>query len=381
MKRIIIIFIITFVLLQNVQAREISFIYINGSGSNDTESKRWFFDGIEKFHPYIKKDFEDNPLAYQKLLNNGQDTIKSEPVAFFWGDVTQAEIEGLTKKLNYTKLFSPKIAQFIRESAAYWLHDAIWASKYQNVEPLVEGLHEKVMAEYNKGNQIVLFGYSAGSFVSYNYLLQKSRYIEPYKLISESGTSTKQTNEFISKINVENTCAAALKKSKLVSFSASGEIVVNQDLNQIKEIYPKLNDYTGTYCVPDDAIKGVVNFASPFALFYSEMTDPTRPMAANSKLLYIYILESGKFLLNVNWSNDPLAFPFGTNLTFEDAEKLFNIEKMQVPGYVYDKSDKKSRTIFLLAHDSYWSNSKRFAKNVVQAYEDGYEHYCEQNVK
>lgn len=375
MRKLFILFaLIILIFSQKTPAREISFIYINGSDSNSVQNKEWFFNGVEKFHPEMKKAFETDDFTRQRLLNNGQDTIKKEPVHFFWGDMSQEAVQGLINRLNYVKLVSPKAAQFARELFAHWMHDAIWVSKPANMEPIVGKLHEQVMSEYNKGNQIILFGYSAGSFISYNYVLQTSKTIEPYEFLSELVTS-EHTKEIMKSTKVTNTCLDALKNSKLGFVTSAGDILLNQDMDLVENIYVDLDKYTKQYCIPDDAVKGVVNFASPFALFYSEMSDLSQVMSEKSELLYIYIVEHGKFLLTVNWANDPLGFPVAKNLTFKDVEKHFNIKMDHELGYVYDKSDVKSRSIFLFAHDSYWRNSKRFARSIVKAYQEGYLNY------
>lgn len=360
---------------QTSYAREISFIYINGSGNNEQKTKDWFFEGVNKLHPFMKKAFETNDFTCEKFLMKGQDSIKQEPVIFFWGEMSRVEIEKLGQKLHYAKMLSPKIAQFVREVFAYWIHDAIWVSKSQNMKPITDKLHEDVMSEYNNGNQIVLLGYSAGSFVSYEYLLRKSRYIDTNRFLDHLKEAEEENEENSTYLKLENTCIDAVEKSNIAFSSSSSKLIINQDLNQIKEIYPKLDEYSDKYCVPDDAVKGVINFASPFSLFYSEIADFNKIMNAKSRLLYIYIIESNKFLLTVNWANDPLGFPVAKNLSFEDVEELFDVHLKPNLGYVHDKSDRKSRTPFFFAHDSYWSNSKRFAETVVQAYREGYLNY------
>lgn len=377
MQKFIIFILLLFTCIFNsVKAQEVSFIYINGSNNNNEKMKNWFFEGINKLHPEMKKSFETDPFTYERFLKSGEDTIKKEPVPFFWGDMSKIEMERLNQELNFAKMFSPKISQLVREGLAYCLHDAIWVSKEHNMNPIVDKLHEEVMREYNKGNQVVLFGYSAGSFVSYEYMLEKSRYIDPDALI-ETLKMPDILRESLNKKDVKDTCPDAIEASRLAVLSVSGELIVNQSVSQVKEIYDNLDEYTEKVCVPNDAVRGVVNFASPFPLFYSEIGDMDSFITTGSKMLYIHMIKTGQFLLTVNWANDPLGFPSGKNSKLDEIEKALNVNIASPKGYVYDKSDKKSRSTFLMAHTSYWRNAKRFSKNVVEAYKKGYLNYYE----
>ena len=44
-------------------------------------------------------------------------------------------------------------------------------------------------------------------------------------------------------------------------------------------------------------------------------------------------------------------------------------------GFLYDGSGVKCRTNIFSSHMAYWSNGKRFAKNIVQTYNDGYKYF------
>jgi len=374
MRRFLSFLLVLFALFGAVSAKEVSFIYINGSNNNNEKMKNWFFEGINKLHPKMKSAFEEDTFTREKFLKNGEDTIKAEAVPFFWGDMSKVELEKITRDLNIAKVFSPKISQLVREAFAYCLHDAIWVSKVHNMNPIVDKLHQEIMTQYKNGNSTVLFGYSAGSFVSYQYMLEKSRYIDP-KVVLNQLKMPEEVHSRLSEIHVNRTCTDAIQASKLAVLSISGELSANRNIEQIEEIYTELNNYTESYCAPDDAVLGVVNFASPFPLFYSEIGDMKSFITSLSKLLYVHMIENGKFYLTVNWANDPLGFPSGKNADFDEVQKLLGVKIVNPTGYIYDKSDKKSRALFFAAHTSYWSNAKRFAKNVVEAYKLGYLNY------
>lgn len=354
------------------EAREITFIYLNGTNTTDDASVKWFHNGIKKAHPNIKKAFEEDSFTREKFLKNGEDTINPSEKTLFWGGMSTAELEELRKKLNYSRAFSPRAAHWLRKFFAYYIHDSIWATKYENFAPIVEKLHKSIMEEYSKGRQSVLMGYSAGSFIIHEYAIGRARYFTPEKYLSTLSEDTIKQLSDLDVGNTKNTCIAALGKLRLAVIEPSGDLFSNGNVKFIRENYPKLNDYTEKYCMPDDAIKGIINYASPFSLYYSEMSNLDKSMSINSKNLYVYMIENGKFWLTINWSNDPFSYPAGKNRTIEKAGEILQREIKPNDGFVYDKSDEKSPTMFLLAHNSYWDNSKKFAKNITKAYRDGF---------
>src|SRR5574344_1129099 len=164
---------------------ELSFVYINGSNNNYKVMTNWFFQGIRKLHPEMKKSFENSYIIYDHLLEGGKYHIKDVPIPCFWGNLSHEEITAIEDELATTNIVSPKLAQTVRSFFAKCMHDAIWVSKFQNMYPVLEILHKIVIDEYNKGNKIILFGYSAGSFVTYEYMLHKFNYIDTQKFFGD----------------------------------------------------------------------------------------------------------------------------------------------------------------------------------------------------
>lgn len=119
-------------------------------------------------------------------------------------------------------------------------------------------------------------------------------------------------------------------------------------------------------------MQGVVNFASPLVLFYSDLADPDYELNYYNKLMLKYIIENGLFFITVNFREDPLGFPSTRNLTIDEIEKLANIEIENPRGFVYDNSSVWSKRSVLFAHTSYWSARKTFANAVVKAFSNGY---------
>ncbi len=362
----------------NVFAKdEIAFIYLNGSNNNDDKAKQWFYDGINKFHPYLKKNFEEDEFARAKLLDNGKYVIKNCPEILYWGDLSKSEISALNKDLDWLKFKSPKAAQFVRQYIAKCLHDAIWISKFPSMYPLLNKLHTKILKEYENGNKTVLLGYSAGTFVTQQYYLIKLPVINFDELYALSG-KTKEI-EFIKSKNVKPTCVDALFKGSLVTYDITGGMIANPNPDIFKEGVEKLNDYTKQYCAPEGAVIGVINYASPIVLFYSEFNDPRYRLTELGALTYKYVIENDMFWLTVNYSDDPLGFPTTKNITLEEVEEKTGINISPEKGFFYDKSDASSRRTFLMAHTSYWATSKRYSKLVVKAYKEGYMYFHKLN--
>ena len=158
----------------------ITFIYINGSNNlaynNRLKFKTAFIDSVNKLHPQIKKRFEEDELINKLVLRNGEYKINPEPITFYWGDRSLKVVETLDRDLKSASKYSPRIAHQARSIFAHCLHDAVWVQKPQNMISVLDDLHKVVNSEIAKGNKVVLLGYSAGSFVTYQYYMNKSDY-------------------------------------------------------------------------------------------------------------------------------------------------------------------------------------------------------------
>ena len=352
------------------EEKEIQFIYINGSNNNDKKMTDWFFKGVKKMHPNMLNAFNSSEFIKSKFLNNGEYKISETPETFFWGDRSNEQIQSLNKQLTFTKVFSPKLAQTVRSLLAHYLHDAIWVSHYRNMHPVINDLHSQVMDNYKQGKSVVLYGYSAGSFVTYEYMYNKLPNIDVVDYYNHTSISS-EFMRFILDNKKENTCIDALISSGLAVYSADGNLVPIEN-EKSKELYNNLDKYTCQSCIPDGALKGVVNFASPLILFYSDISNPNYPFTYYNKLLYKYLLENKLFWLTVNYSDDPLGYSTTKNISYKDLKDKINIDIKQNEGFLYTKSSIKSRRTFIGAHTSYWATSKKFSKAVVEAYKEGY---------
>lgn len=361
-------------MLQNVCLAQtgVSFVYINGSNNNDEKMRNWYIEGVQKLHPVMKKKFEKNKEIKQVFLDKPQYKINEEPVIFFWGDKSQKDLEFVQGQLDLTKAFSPTIAYKVRSMLAAYLHDAIWIQKQHNMLPILDELNDTVIKEAQKGNKTVLYGYSAGSFVTYEYMFNKLPYLNPEELFNEIDVSD-NVRKFASEHPLENTCISALSKAEIGTVSQSGHLILKKiDDNSLEENYLKLREATKTACAPAGSLQGVVNFASPLVLFYSDLADPDYELTYYNKLMLKYIIENGLFFITVNYREDPLGFPSTKNLTIDEMEKLANIEIENPKGFVYDNSSVWSKRSVLFAHTSYWSAKRTFSNAVVKAFTNGY---------
>lgn len=354
--------------------KKITFIYIHGSndfsGKNRLEFKKHFYKQVHQMHPYMLKAFNGDALIRHKLLKDGQYEINTEPEIFYWGDKSFQEVVNIDDNLNVATLFSPKLPQIVRGAFAHCLHDAVWVQKYPNMSQIIDELHMKVKAETDKGNQVILLGYSAGSFITYEYFLNKFISINPEELVAN--TEYDEMNKLLGKGNIEPTCLDALLESGIVTLDMSGRYKPNLDKNTVLNNYPKLNEKTKSVCFQDGSVDGVINFASPLALFYSDVSDDKSDLNFLSKLMYKHIIETDVFWLTVNYLEDPLGFPTSKNLTPAELSVRLTMPMSPKGGFVYDKSDVRSHKSFITAHLAYWSTQKRFSKAVVEAFNKGY---------
>ena len=361
-------------------AEGISFIYINGSNNNDEKMKNWYENGVKKLHPYMKKEFEQTPLAQKYFLKDGKYFINEKPGIFYWGDKSHADLSFVEKNLAFSKGFSSWSAYQIRLALTKFLHDAIWVQKYHNMAPILDDLHKMVKSESQMGNKVVLYGYSAGSFVTYEYLQTRLPFLSVADFFNKVGVPEGE-KDFIAENPMKNTCMAAIGSAKLAVFTSSGHIVTNANPEFFKRNYINLDQVTDSVCAPPNSVRGIVNFASPLVLFYSDLSDPNFDLTYYNSLLFEYLIENDMFWLTVNYRADPLGFPGGRNLTIEEMEQAANLDIDPHFGFIYDQSDTWGRNSALATHTSYWATRQIFSKAVVRAYVNGYRHEYDDSFK
>ena len=179
MKKILLVifFAIFSVLPVGAEEQNLTFLYINGSNNNDSKMKDWYIKGVNKLHPVIKRKFEKNS-AVKKWTKDNKLVIDDEPQIFFWGYDSKTDLDFVKDRLNISKAFSSTLAYEIRSLLTQFMHDAIWVQKTHNMLPLLDSLNDEVKKLAKEDKKVILYGYSAGTFINYQYMLYKLPYID-----------------------------------------------------------------------------------------------------------------------------------------------------------------------------------------------------------
>ena len=351
----------------------LSFIYINGSNNNDQKMKTWYENGVNKLHPVLRKKILKNRGIKKYFANLGGLEIKEEPVIFFWGYDSKNDLDFVKKQLEISKMVSSSGAYLVRNLITEFLHDAIWVQKPHNMQNVLEQLNELVKKETANGNSVMLYGYSAGTFVTYEYLFNKLRYVNLYELFKVLDVDDDMLN-FVKNNPQNDTCVSALsyKGKGLGTMSYNGHLVLNKNTDWLKKNYLNMNELTELACAPEGKIAGIVNFASPLVLFYSDLADPDYEFNYYNKLMVKYILENGLYMMTVNFKEDPLGFPTSRNMTIADIEKRLNIQVENPTGVIYDNSGVWSKRMFPFAHTAYWSARGTFSNAITKSFVNAY---------
>ena len=354
-------------------ADNLSFIYINGSNNNDEKMANWYENGVKKLHPILRKKILKNHSIKKYYSDLGGLNIEEKPVIFFWGYDSKNDLDFVKGQLEISKMVSSSGAYLVRNLTTKFLHDAIWVQKPHNMKPILDELNKTVKIESQKNNKVILYGYSAGTFVTYQYMFNRLRYIDLEKLFKEADANEDWMN-FIKSNPRQNTCMTALSEdgAGLGTFSSIGHMIVNPNEELLKDGYLKLDEITEQVCAPKDEVIGIVNFASPLVLFYSEISDPNYELNYYNRLMIKYILEKGIFIMTINFREDPLGFPTNRNLTIKDIEKYLDIEVENPSGVIYDNSGVWSRRMFPFAHTAYWSARGIFSSAIVKSFVKAY---------
>lgn len=372
MKKFLAILITCFLSAQiGFASEDVSFIYINGSNNNNTKMKNWYENGVRKLHPILRKKFLKNKTIKKYYANFGGLNIKEEPVIFFWGYNSKNDLNYVKNQLEISKMVSSSGAYLVRSLITQYMHDAIWVQKPHNMNPILDDLNDKVLEETKDGSYVVLYGYSAGTFVAFQYMLNKFRYINLENLF-KTLEADDELMKYITYYKQNDTCISALEHTRIGTISATGHMILNPNRQMLKNNYPNLNEMTEKYCAPVDKVAGVVNFASPLPLFYSDMSDKNFELNYYNRLMTKYVMENGIFTLTVNFREDPLGFPTSNNLTAKEIEARIDMPIENPTGVMYDNSGVWSKRMFAFAHTSYWTARKTFANAIVKSFVDGY---------
>lgn len=345
----------------------VKFIYLNGSNANSENAREYYTKGTCRLQKEIKTVFENDKFISKYMLEDGNYKIDDTPEVLFWGFQSQKSLNAVNNDFAIASLVSPKIAQSVRRVLSHCLHDAIWVQKERNMQRVIKQLHRMVLESDKNGDKVVLLGHSAGSFVTYNYLLHKLKAID-------IGTffSTKDSNNYRT-----CTCIDAIVDSKLGYQLINGKILLNPNEKQFTQAYSKLDYYSQKSCMPDNSVIGIINFGSPLSLFYPDVVGGDSLMSQDQIFAFFKRMqEDNIFLLTVNFADDPVGFPVGKNITAQDIEMAFaKVLNKNARGFIYNYSSVKSPSTFISAHSSYWKHPKKFAKMCSEAYKKGLQYF------
>lgn len=369
MKKILLILIITLILFVRAGVSyaqdntDVKFIYVNGSNSNDEIAKTAYINGFHSLHKELKKVFENDEFISKHMLKNNNYVIDENEEVLFWGYQSKKDLEDINDNLVASKKVSPIIVQHLRSFLAHCMHDAIWIQRDYNMKKVIDQMHKNVMQAYKHNQKIVLLGHSAGSFVTYEYLLHKA------KAVNLNFLTGKDENKY--------TCLDAVIDSGIGYQLSNDKVIKNPNEKMFQEGYNNIDKYTECSCIPDKTVLGVINFGSPLSLFYSSQISRSRENSSAYQIHFLkYMQSNDMFFLTVNFADDPLGFPVGSNVSKNDVEMEFNIILDENgKGFIYNYSKIRSKTTFAFSHFAYWKRAKRFAKMVRDAYIKGYNNF------
>lgn len=335
--------------------------------------KNWYENGVKKLHPVLKKRFTSNSAIKKYYAKTGGLNVKGEPIIFFWGDKSKTDLDFVKKQLDISKAVSSTGAYIVRNMLTQYLHDAIWVQKTHNMIQILDDLNVYVKNEVAQDNDVILYGYSAGTFITYEYLFNKLRYINLQNLF-ETLKMDDDFMDFVKSNPKQDTCISALNytNSGIGTISETGHLILNHNKEQLKQNYLTIDIHTENACAPDKKVRGIVNFASPLVLFYSDFADPEYELNYYNKLMTKYIYENGIFWITANFKEDPLGFPTSRNLTVKEIEERIGLEIYNPSGVIFDNSGIWSKRFFAIAHTSYWNAAGTLSKAIVKSFVNGY---------
>jgi hypothetical protein len=362
----------------------LKFVYVHGTNQNTPESHHLFQQRVANLHPHIMAALEHDALAKAHLLDGGKMTIDPITLDFFWGDQSQVSIEAVRRNVFIPQLNRGflKLGERARKKLAFTLHDAIWVEQQTNKKAIISALFDQVA---KTGDQpIMLMGHSAGSLVTFNFLMYRLPYIE----IQDFGRELRADPSVLSQLEASGmkyTCLEALLSSSGIRYDAHGKLVpffsgiepqlppelISLYRRQWLENMPR---FTRQYCLPENKVRGMVTFGSPLALFYSLAVNPEKDESYLTMSMANYMLGHHMVWLHVNHWDDFIALPLADRervlmLITQRLGKSPALNGGFVENYIYEGGG----ATFVHAHSWYWTRPDAFAKSVAKAYHEGYE--------
>jgi hypothetical protein len=361
----------------------VKFVYVHGTNLNTLESRQDFEQRVKRLHVEIMTAFGASKLIHEHLLQNGRLSISPEPTIFFWGDRSQSELNFLKSDLTLLEGVKTRIAGLAREQLAYMLHDAVWFERPKNKYQILKALHNTVMTAYANNQSVVLLGHSAGSLVTFNYLTYLSPFLDQDTMLRIINPP-QDIVEAIRSADIPPICALALIESGAFRPDLSGRLrlTYQEPLLGISELSPEsrklylarlpeaLRNAAQTCCLPPHAVRGMITFGSPIALFESDVGQHEDVFSLLVSYMLKYLLENGMAWLHANHIKDPIGFPLP-----DYDEMIHRIKANQgicihpQGGLIANNSNIRGDVLIQNAHGWYWQKARRFAEELVKTYE------------
>ncbi|MBX2861654.1 MAG: hypothetical protein KTR14_10495 [Vampirovibrio sp.] len=364
----------------------IDFIYIHGVKYSGEGREDDFAEQVSELHTYVLEEAAQSEIFQQNVLKDGQYSLNSDPIAFYWGDqFGESELNFLDVQLAWLKESKSGLVSGIQKTVAHVMRDGFWLAKPQNHRKVSLKLHQTIQASLDKGHQVVILGHSAGSIVTHYYALYHLPYIDLHEVASQDPETPPESLDALKDPKVRYSCIEALIESDLVRFDKNGNLTAFLDgvdmkdkdqLQQFEQAYTQekvaqLADYNQKFCIPKDRLKGLVTFGSPNAILSSKGGQSEGDLGLR---LFKHAFEQNIFWLHINHHDDVIGFPF----PFKNEEVLRIVEKVEgitvTPkgGFFFNYSGIKKGANFLNGHFWYFKKPKKFSKAIIDAYEQGY---------
>jgi len=378
MKKVLFLLVMLSVFCQTIALASetpINVIYIHGANQDRTGGVKGFEESTSKMNKDLIKNFNKSQFIKNTLLKNAY--INEKPQMLYWADRLKVNKDYIEASLAKAKKTSTPVHHYARVLIGEQVHDAVWLQKDKNMIPIIRDLHKKVMANYEKGEKTILVGFSAGSFVTIDYMLVKSEILNIPEMLTHSKGKWGITDKDIAlakKYVHNNACMASAINSKFLSVDDFDNIYLNSDATQRANAIKIIDKESQVSCVPDDAVLGVINFGSPYVVFYSDVSDEQSLQHYVARKTIQKIIENNKFYLTVNYSQDPIAMPL-PDYTFEQliqSKYMNNIKNGN--GFMYD-TIVRGGSYSLNPHFNYWSTTNKYTKAVAKSYEKGYKYF------
>jgi len=377
MKKIIAVLLFLLCLNSIAFAKEtrINVIYLHGSNQDNLGGAEAFKVWMNRFHADLKKNFEKNSFMKEHLLKDAY--INEEPEMIYWGGRLHDDKAVVEAGLKQSEKASGKFPQFVRRMIAEVIHDAVWLQKNRHIAPVMKELNDKVIENYKNGEKTILVGYSAGTFITLNYMFTRTpsiNLVDTFKSFNGQYGLTNNDILLAKKYANQNTCTSAALKSKVFDIDKTGTLVVNPNVKDREAGLKQIKQDTELACAPVDAVSGVLNFGAPIAVFYSELSEEEGLQRYVVVKTMQNLVENGNFFLTANYSKDPIAVPL-LNFTYEQiANKKESKGCKNGGGFIYD-TIVRGGVNPAQAHTNYWFHTNGYTKAVAKSYEKGYKYF------